>query len=67
MSMASSKKKAGFVLALLLVALTLPGWGEEKAQQACYLHIRLCPDRVAGGDSLRRGGPEAGRVAGARR
>jgi len=33
MSMASSKKKAGFVLALLLVALTLPGWGEEKAQQ----------------------------------
>ncbi len=33
MSMAGSKKKAGFVLALLLVALTLPGWGEETAQQ----------------------------------
>jgi len=33
MSMASSKKKAGFVLALLLVALTIPGWGEEKAEE----------------------------------
>jgi LysM domain len=34
MSMASMLKKGGLFMALLLVALALPGWSQEKAQQS---------------------------------